>query len=367
MSNNNTYKFENGNEFVGKFDVRLKEGTMTYQNGDKYVGAFDDQNKRHGNGILMCVDGLQYEGLFTKNHYNGKGKIVLKNGFIILFYNSLDVQKNISLEIRENNTILRFIVNNECTREYDLPIRFESFGDLVKYFSSDVVLDTKNLTGPEIETITCPISMTIMKNPIVTQCGHEFCEITILQCNNTCPICRETLTFLLPAFATIELMKKIIFSVNGKTISYEQYTIHEKLLNIFEKYGLKIEKKVKSVDLIEKTKTKAGQSKKSKNYYSDSEDEVPKAGQSKKSKNYYSDSEDEVPKAGQSKKSKNHYSDSEDEVPKAGQSKKSKKHYSDSEDEVPKAGQSKKSKNHYSDSEDEKPVKKYESSDSDSQ
>ena len=168
--------------------------------------------------------------------------------------------------------------------------------------------------------------MTIMTDPVITSCGHEFCRDIITKCENKCPICRAFIEFTLPSFETIELMKKIKYSVDGKIITYEQYCNTNNIIKTLEKYGLKIEKNIiydkkpdysyDSSDSEEKSSKKP--SKKPNYTYdsSDSEEKPSKKSSKKPSKkpDYSSDSEEKSSKKPSKKPDYSYDSSDSDDV-----------------------------------------------------
>jgi hypothetical protein len=69
-----------------------------------------------------------------------------------------------------------FMIENEIVINIigiKLQFRLENISELV-IFQEDVNANTDNLTPNKIEKITCPISLSIMSEPIITLCNHLF-------------------------------------------------------------------------------------------------------------------------------------------------------------------------------------------------
>ncbi len=76
-----TWKYENGDEYVGECRGRKRQGRGKYvgANGESYEGEYVD-DKPHGSGKLVYPDGDAYEGEWRKDKRHGKGKYVWRDG-----------------------------------------------------------------------------------------------------------------------------------------------------------------------------------------------------------------------------------------------------------------------------------------------
>ena len=69
-----TFKFSNGDKYVGEFkdNKRHGQGTYTWTDGTKYVGQFKD-DERNGQGTYTYPSGSKYVGEFRDGDFNGQG------------------------------------------------------------------------------------------------------------------------------------------------------------------------------------------------------------------------------------------------------------------------------------------------------
>ncbi|MBF0293582.1 MAG: hypothetical protein HQL96_00215 [Magnetococcales bacterium] len=76
-----TYRFDNGEEYVGEWrnGQRHGTGTYTYLNGEKYRGDWRD-DRMEGKGTFHYLDGSRYEGEWRNNQRHGQGSLIQANG-----------------------------------------------------------------------------------------------------------------------------------------------------------------------------------------------------------------------------------------------------------------------------------------------
>ncbi|CAH2066088.1 unnamed protein product, partial [Iphiclides podalirius] len=76
------FKSSNATIYTGEwaFGVRQGYGVMDdIGKGEKYLGNWSD-NKKHGCGLIVTLDGIYYEGLFTQDVLTGHGVMVFEDG-----------------------------------------------------------------------------------------------------------------------------------------------------------------------------------------------------------------------------------------------------------------------------------------------
>jgi hypothetical protein len=76
-----TFKFQNGNSYVGSFvgEKRNGSGTYTFSNGNVYKGEFAN-DKINGIGEFTFANGNRYVGQFINEKRNGRGTYYFNNG-----------------------------------------------------------------------------------------------------------------------------------------------------------------------------------------------------------------------------------------------------------------------------------------------
>jgi len=76
-----TYKYSNGDVYVGQFKDNISNGSGTYKwtNGEVYVGQWKD-DKMNGQGTLKYPNGKVYEGQWKDNNMDGQGTYTNING-----------------------------------------------------------------------------------------------------------------------------------------------------------------------------------------------------------------------------------------------------------------------------------------------
>tara|TARA_R110000868_G_C10484552_1_gene729609 strand:+ start:214 stop:573 length:360 start_codon:yes stop_codon:yes gene_type:complete len=104
MKNETGVYYSNGDKYLGEatIDVRNGKGEYTFQDGSRLVGNFVDDKlegfaefRYRKNSPIAC-----YEGNFTNNKVDGKGRILMKNGDEMIDY------------FRESCVIIN--INNYC-------------------------------------------------------------------------------------------------------------------------------------------------------------------------------------------------------------------------------------------------------------
>lgn len=76
--------FQDKSWFDGRFDGGNRvEGVFMFSNGSKYTGTWK-QNKMHGTGKLMLIDGTVYMGQFMNGKKHGEGKLLKENGVVVI-------------------------------------------------------------------------------------------------------------------------------------------------------------------------------------------------------------------------------------------------------------------------------------------
>jgi hypothetical protein len=261
--------FENGDEYEGSFDPDLIHGKMKYKNGDVYEGSFSETVK-HGFGKLECANGDVFEGEWNNNVFNGNGTIKFKNGRIISYYKQIKSPENMILISENNKNYLQITKNNKILYSSELPEQFKTFEDL-KFLESEFIIETESLSSDDIERITCPVSLSVMYDPIVTSCNHTFCKKSIEKWNNTCCICRQNVLYYLPNFEILNVLKKSKYKLNDKEYNLDEYKILDQIKILLEENSF-LKKKVKNEDKKKSTK----KSKKDESDYEDEPKEKPK-------------------------------------------------------------------------------------------
>lgn len=76
-----TYKYSNGNEYVGNFVEGQPhgDGILYCSNGNKYLGSWE-RSWRQGKGRFVFAEGHEYLGEMHRNHFQGKGVMSYANG-----------------------------------------------------------------------------------------------------------------------------------------------------------------------------------------------------------------------------------------------------------------------------------------------
>ncbi|MBF0180299.1 MAG: hypothetical protein HQM03_09770 [Magnetococcales bacterium] len=76
-----TYRFDNGEEYVGEWrnGQRHGIGTYTFLNGEKYRGDWRD-DRMEGKGVFHYQDGARYDGEWRNNQRHGQGSLIQANG-----------------------------------------------------------------------------------------------------------------------------------------------------------------------------------------------------------------------------------------------------------------------------------------------
>ena len=57
-----------------------KKGPIEVEDGAIYQGQWNAQGMRHGHGIQVWPDGMEYEGYWANNMANYKGRLIMPNG-----------------------------------------------------------------------------------------------------------------------------------------------------------------------------------------------------------------------------------------------------------------------------------------------
>ncbi|RZC33156.1 alsin [Asbolus verrucosus] len=68
--------------YIGDWVSGLKSGYGVMDDivtGEKYIGSWQD-NKKHGNGLIVTSDGIYYEGIFNQDALTGQGVMILEDG-----------------------------------------------------------------------------------------------------------------------------------------------------------------------------------------------------------------------------------------------------------------------------------------------
>jgi hypothetical protein len=129
----------------------------------------------------------------------------------------------------------------------ELPFRLENISEL-SIFQEDVNANTDNLTPEEIEKITCPISLSIMSEPIMTSCNHLFCKKNLEKCGDKCPICRQQILHYTPEIEISTALQKIKWNFADKEYKFNDIICIEQIKMFIEKYKFFPAKKNKKKD-----------------------------------------------------------------------------------------------------------------------
>lgn len=218
-----TINYKNGDIFEGLIDFPSMKGKIIYKDGNIYEGNLIN-GKKDGSGKLIYKNGDIYEGFFANDDFFGKGYIKYSGGRIVSYLTKSDSGENVMFICEENTKYAIFISNNKMSSKFDLsklPPEILVIDDLLKFLSSEIIKDTKNLSEEEIESITCPISQEIMNDPVTMNCSHSFCKENIIKLKKKlCPLCRNKFSCVIPVMDKINLLEKIIYSVGGNQITY---------------------------------------------------------------------------------------------------------------------------------------------------
>ena len=81
--------FDNGDYFEGYFeDGEIKKGIYIYADGTRYLGEFDDDKGKTGTGLTLFNDGSYYFGEYQQNRMHGNGyRLYIDGAFSGVFLN----------------------------------------------------------------------------------------------------------------------------------------------------------------------------------------------------------------------------------------------------------------------------------------
>ncbi len=236
-------QLKNGCQFEGNLNVKFEKGKMIYPNGEVYEGSFMG-SKKHGNGKLNCKNGVIQNGKWVNDKFFGNGSITYPNGDIIIFVNPLDKIRNIIITKKKNTKSIRFTVDNKVISEINIPdfmSNINNINDLEELLKNNIEENTDDLEEFEKEDIKCPISLSLMVDPIVTSCNHAFCRIHLEnyfnKYNKNCPVCRETILYMIPNDYITDMLKKVKFNFLDAEISYSDFLNFENIKYHLEKHN----------------------------------------------------------------------------------------------------------------------------------
>jgi hypothetical protein len=226
--------FKNGDIYEGEFNINFIKGNLISSNGENYEGSFY-KNLKSGSGKTTMPNGEIFEGIWKNNSFNGEGTIKYNENYIVSYYNKFSAQNNVTLIFKDNTSYLQITKNFGLMKTFNLPFPIKTLDEL-KIFFSKFDIDTKDLTQEEIESITCPVLVSIMYDSIVTSCNHTFSQKAIQKCTE-CPICRQNINFYIPNEYILKIIKKIKFKYNNKDFDINEIQNLENIKEELEDIG----------------------------------------------------------------------------------------------------------------------------------
>jgi|TARA_B110000114_G_scaffold43960_1_gene46560 hypothetical protein len=202
---------------IGNFENDKQVGTGSYDDGNyKYTGTFKD-NMFSGYGDLVFYDKINnknnysYSGNFLKHLFNGNGLIIYKNNnsYNGEFKDDLKHGKGVYNDYKRNYYIEAIWCNDK--KNGDGSIMYNDGTGFKCVWQNDKLMSRKRLMIYEVDDLKitlkkkkdipyeliCPISLEIMKDPVICSDGHTYDRksITTLFKNKTyiSPTTREEL------------------------------------------------------------------------------------------------------------------------------------------------------------------------------
>ena len=132
------------------------------------------------------------------------------------------------------------------------------------------ILEAKNrLAAAEETSLTCPITMEIMQNPVMDNHGHTFEKEAIEKCltsESSCPISREPITSLVPNLGLKSLIEELLQKPSVPTFALFKGKENEKLASSLLANGKLMEEAGEYEDALTVYTQALGYSKRSETY-----------------------------------------------------------------------------------------------------
>lgn len=190
-----TIMYPNGDNYKGNISSHYpsEKGNMKYANGDMYIGQWRVGN-HHGKGHLI-KNGIIHEGEWNNNGKIGFFTIRKKQETVFQYWN------------------LNGVLEGKITISVNESVKIEDFNDIT-------LVNEDKFSYDEQHELTCHIGLWKMI-PIVTPCGHQFCQINLqknIDINKTmaCPLCRQPIDDWETDHETMKLWKKCKFQIGDK-------------------------------------------------------------------------------------------------------------------------------------------------------
>jgi hypothetical protein len=198
---------------------QLIKGTISYEtnpNGFKFYEGNISNFRPNGEGKMTYQNEEIKDGIWEYGQIVILHKHTLANGTVIK-----NISKNIVFyETPEEEYYLTKKDNNGKIKKI---IKFHQLINSIDELKNAVPeLEKFELTGEEVENLTCPLSLSIMIEPIITSCNHAFCKYNLDKWNNTCPLCRTNVIYCHPDFNKKKLYDKCIFSYFSKEMRIDE-------------------------------------------------------------------------------------------------------------------------------------------------
>jgi hypothetical protein len=190
----------------------------------------------NGKGKMIYKNGDIYDGLWKNSEFFGSGKILYKNNNVMTYFQSFDHHTSLSLLSTNNEYYLILLTEHiKISDTLEIPGKISSIKEIKEIEEIEIQISEikSSLSKEEIDMITCPISLSIMIEPVITSCGHTFCKYSLQKYNEKCAFCRKKIEYYYPNNKINKLYEKCFFDYLEKEVKIEEI---RNIIKFMEKY-----------------------------------------------------------------------------------------------------------------------------------